>query len=74
MGAGLSGEALLVVVLLGLGFYIGEQVWDGAKVVGHKTKCGVMRVVGKHCDAQKPPAAGPDDPDPVARPVLETRD
>lgn len=46
-------EVLLVAIAVALSVWIGGQIAHGAKVVGHKAKCGVMHVVGKACD---PPA------------------
>lgn len=50
--------ALLILAVMGL-VWVGDQIKHGADVVGHKTKCGVMRVVGKHCDAPKEPRDTP---------------
>ena len=41
---------LVLVLLLALGtVWVGEKAIDGSKFIAHKTKCGIMRVVGKHC-------------------------
>lgn len=47
-------QVLLIVVALALSIWVGEQAVKGVKYVGHKTKCGIELVVGKHCnDAKK---------------------
>lgn len=47
-------EALLIVLGVALAYFIGVEAVHGVKFVAHKTKCGVMRVVGKHCDPLAP--------------------
>lgn len=53
MGAGLSGPEILIIALIALGVYVGGEAVKGVKWAGHKAKCGIVRVVGKHCDDPK---------------------
>lgn len=50
---GLSPEAVLIAVLIALGVWAGEGIVHGVKVGVHKAKCGIERVVGKHCEPPK---------------------
>jgi hypothetical protein len=46
---GITPEGLLIIIAITLSIWAGGEVVKGAKWAGHKTKCGVMHVVGKHC-------------------------
>jgi hypothetical protein len=50
-------EVALVILLVSMGYFLAGSIVDGVKHVGHKTKCGVMLIVGKHCE---PPQTDPD--------------
>jgi hypothetical protein len=56
MGAGMSQELVGIIALIGIIYFAGQGIAHEGKVLGHKVKCGVERVVGKHCDdpAQPP--------------------
>ena len=51
---GIPPEVATLVVLISIGYFLAGAVWDGTKAVAHKTKCGIMLVVGKHCDPAPP--------------------
>lgn len=51
----INGTALLVVLGIAISLYLGEEAVKGIKLVGHKTKCGIERVVGKRCDMPPDP-------------------
>lgn len=51
-----TGEAVLIVLAAALAIFVGTEVVNGVKTIAHKTKCGVVRLVGKHCE---PPPAPP---------------
>lgn len=53
----------IVLILLAIygAIWVSQHVTDAAKHLGHQTKCGVMRVVGKHCAPYVPPVHEPID-------------
>lgn len=56
---GIDGPALLIIILFAVGTWAAEGIAKGTKAVAHKTKCGVMRVVGKHCEPPTPATPAP---------------
>lgn len=46
-------EVLIVVLMVSMGYFLASSIVDGTKHVAHKAKCGVMHIVGKHCESPK---------------------
>lgn len=54
MGAGIPPELIGVVLLAFLAWQGALGIGHGVKVLGHKTKCGIVRLVGHRCAPEKP--------------------
>lgn len=50
-----SGQALLIAAAVALTIWLGGESIKGVKWVKHHAKCGVMKVVGKHCEPPNVP-------------------
>lgn len=52
MGAGISGQALVIIIVASLTWYLGTETVKGVKWIGHHVKTGVHKIVHPYAKAQ----------------------